>query len=82
VALQELGYEVIRVKQMTAKRPSSAEGDTLVSLPLFLVTLVRNQISQKMFKITNLCSIIVKVEAYQSKSGLTQCYNCQRFGHI
>jgi hypothetical protein len=82
VALQELGYEAISVKQMTAKRPSPAGGDTLVSLPLFLVTLVRKQKSQEIFKITKLCSIIVKVEGYKSKSGLTQCYNCQRFGHI
>jgi hypothetical protein len=82
VALQKLGYEVISVKQMTAKRPSPAGGDTLVSLLLFLVTLVRNQKSQEIFKITNLCSIIVKVEGYKSKSGLTQCYNCQCFGHI
>jgi hypothetical protein len=49
---------------MTAKRSSPAGDDTLVSLPLFLVTLVRNQKSQEIFKITNLCSIIVKVDAY------------------
>jgi hypothetical protein len=61
VALQELGYEVLSVKQMTVKRPFPAGGDTLVSLPLFLVTLVRNQKSHEIFKITNLCSIIVKV---------------------
>jgi hypothetical protein len=42
VALQELGYEVISVKQMTTKRPSPEEV-TLVSLPLFLITLVINQ---------------------------------------
>jgi hypothetical protein len=61
VALQELGYEVISIKQMTAKRPSPAGGDTLVSLTLFLVTLLRNQKSQEVLKITNLCSIIVKL---------------------
>jgi hypothetical protein len=24
----------------------------------------------------------VKVEAYMARSGLTQCYNCQKFGHV
>jgi hypothetical protein len=82
LALEELGYEVTSAKQMTAKCPSPEGGVTLVSLPLFLITLVRNQKSLDIFKISNLCNIIVKVEAYKSKSGLTQCYNCQRFGHI
>jgi hypothetical protein len=42
VVLQELGYEVISVKQMTAKRPSPEGEVTLVSLPLLLITLVIN----------------------------------------
>jgi hypothetical protein len=82
VALQELGCEVISVKQMMAKHPSPEGGVTLVCLPLFLITLLRNQKSLDIFTISSLCNIIVKAEAYKSKSGLTQCYNCQRFGHI
>jgi hypothetical protein len=82
VALQELGYEVISVKQMTAKHPSREGEVTLVSLPPFLITLVRKQKSLDIYKISSLCNIIVTVEAYKSKSGLTQCYNCQRFGDI
>jgi hypothetical protein len=82
VALQELGYEVISFKQMTAKRPSPEGEVTLVSLPLFLITVVRNQKSLDIFKISSFCNIIVKVEAYESKSGLPKCYNIQRFGHI
>jgi hypothetical protein len=82
VALQELGYEVISVKQITAKRPSPEEEVTLVFLPLFLITLVRNQKSLDIFKVSSFCNIIVEVEAYKFKSGLAQCYNCQRFGHI
>jgi hypothetical protein len=73
VALQELDYEVISVKQMTAKRPSPEGGVTLVSLPLFFNTLVRNRKSLDIFKISSFCKIIVKVEAYKSKSGLNQC---------
>jgi hypothetical protein len=67
VALRELGYEVISVKQMTAKRPSPEGEVTHVSLPLFLITLARNQNSLYIFKISSLCNIIVKVESYKSK---------------
>jgi hypothetical protein len=67
VALQELGYEVISVKEMTAKRPPPGGGATLLSLALFLITLARNQKSLDIFKISSLCNIIVKVEAYTSK---------------
>jgi hypothetical protein len=81
-ALQELGYEVTIVKQMTAKCPFLEGGVTCISLPLFLVTLVRSQKSQVILKITNLCNIIVKVDAHKSQKGLTQCYNCQHYGHI
>jgi hypothetical protein len=42
VALQERDYDVISVKQMTAKCPTPEGGITHTSLPLFLVTLVRN----------------------------------------
>jgi hypothetical protein len=42
VALQEIGYNVISVKQMMARRPTPG-GITLTSLPLFLVILARNQ---------------------------------------
>jgi hypothetical protein len=42
VALQETDYDVISVKQMTAKRPTPERGVTHTS-PLFLVTLARNQ---------------------------------------
>jgi hypothetical protein len=81
LALQELGYEVISVKQVTAKSPSPERGAPLVSLHLFLIALVRNQKSLNIFKISSLCNIIVTIEAYKSKSGLTKCYNCQGFGH-
>jgi hypothetical protein len=49
------------------KRPFPEGGDTLVSLFLFLMTLVRNQKSQGIFKISSLWNILVKVEAYKYK---------------
>jgi hypothetical protein len=50
-------------------------------LPLFLVTLPRNAKSPEVFKLSSLSHISIKVEAYKSRNTLTQCYNCQKFGH-
>jgi hypothetical protein len=68
VALQELGYEVISVRQMSAKHPFPEGGVTHIS-SLFLITLVRSQKSH-IFKLTNLCNITVKAEAYKSQTGV------------
>jgi hypothetical protein len=62
---------------MTSKRPQAP-----ANLPLFLVTLPRSDKSQEIFQLTSLSHIIVKVEAYRPETGLTQCYNCQQFGHV
>jgi hypothetical protein len=51
-------------------------------LPLFLITLPRAEKSLEIFKLTGLCHIAVKVEAYRNQNGLTQCYNCQKFGCV
>jgi hypothetical protein len=47
VALQELGYEIISVKQKTVERPSPEGEVTFIPLPVFLVTLVRKRRSQE-----------------------------------
>jgi hypothetical protein len=75
--LQALGFIVISVRQLTSKRPQAP-----VSLPLFLITLPRSDKSQEIFQLTSLSHVMVKVEAYRAQTGLTQCYNCQQFGHI
>jgi hypothetical protein len=79
--LVDLGFYVVSVKQMSSAR-RSPEGSKPVTLSLFLVTLPRTQKSQEIFKLSNLCYICIKVEAYKSQSSLTQCYNCQKFGHV
>jgi hypothetical protein len=79
--LVDLGFGVNSVKQtLTARRPS--EGTTHITLSLFLVTLPRKTKSQDLFKLANLCHISIKVESYKSQNALTQCYNCQKFGHV
>jgi hypothetical protein len=78
--LVSLRYDVISVKQMTTRRSST--GPSNINLPLFLITLPRTQKSLVIFKLKSLCYIAVKVEAYRAQTGLTQCYNCQKFGHV
>jgi hypothetical protein len=68
------------VRQLTLNR-RSPEGDNQ-RLPLFLITLQKTAKSTEIFKLTNLCHIITKVEAYRARNNLTQCFNCHKFGHI
>jgi hypothetical protein len=81
-SIQDLGFRIISVKQIISSRPSPKTGAYPTNLPLFLITLDRAEKSKDIFKLTNICHIAVKVEAYRAQSGLTQCYNCQKFGHV
>jgi hypothetical protein len=79
--LVDLGFEIISVKQVSTTR-RSPKGTTPTTLPLFLITLPRMTKSQDLFKLSNVCHISIKVESYKSQNALTQCYNCQKFGHV
>jgi hypothetical protein len=80
--LDDLGFNVINVRQMTANG-TAPNGQTHVkTLTLFLVILTRNINSQEMCKLISLNHIMIKVELYRAQTGLTQCYNCQNFGHV
>jgi hypothetical protein len=81
-ALVDLGFDVASVRQMTTSRRPPSEDPGKSNLPLFLITLPRTEKSQGIFKLTGLCHISMKVEAYRNQDGLTQCYNCQQFGHV
>jgi hypothetical protein len=77
-----LSFDVISVTQMSATRRSPAEGTTTVNLPFLLITLPRISEFPEIFKLTSLCHIEIRVEAYKIQTGLTQFYNCQKFGHV
>jgi hypothetical protein len=81
-ALVALGFDAISVKQMATSRRFPSEDPTKGNLPLFLITLPRTEKSQDIFKLTGLCHISIKVESYKNNKGLTQCFNCQKFGHV
>jgi hypothetical protein len=80
--LTDLGFDILSVKQMTSTRRSQSEGIETRNLPLYLITLPRTAKSQEVFKLTALCHITILVEAYGAQNGLTQCHNCQQFGHV
>jgi hypothetical protein len=80
--LEDLGFDIISVKQMSNTRRSTSEGTLSKNLPLFLISLPRTAKSQKIFRLTDLCHIAIRVETYRAQNGLTQCHNCQQFGHV
>jgi hypothetical protein len=70
-----LGYSVISVRQMTAILPQPQGG-----YKTFSVTC--NEKFPDIFKLTCPGHIVIKAEEYRAQAGLTQCYNCQKFGHV
>jgi hypothetical protein len=80
--LVDLGFDIISVKQMSTNRRSPSEGALRKNLPLFLITIPRTEKSQEIFRLTALCHIAIRVEAYRAQNSLTQCHNCQQFGHV
>jgi hypothetical protein len=78
--LVELGFDIISVKQMSTIRRS--QGSESINIPLFHITIPRSEKSHEIFKLTSLCYILIKVEPCRSQNGLTQCHNCQQFGHV
>jgi hypothetical protein len=81
-SLEKVGFNVINVRQLATNQRALNGQAYMEILPLFLVTLTRNVISREIFKLNSLNHIIIKVESYRAQTGLTQCYNCQNFGHV
>jgi hypothetical protein len=69
--LEDLGFSVINVRQMTATRTGPNGQTHIEPLPLFLVTLTRNIKSQEIFNLNSVNLIIIKVESYRAQTGLT-----------
>jgi hypothetical protein len=69
-SLEDLGFNVTRVRQLTTNRRPPNGQTHVETLPLFLVTLTRNFKSQEIIKLNNLNSIIIKVEPYNSATAI------------
>jgi hypothetical protein len=67
---------------MSSARRTNEGGSQPKTLPLFLITLPRTETSLEIFKLKGLCHIAIKVGAHRNQNGLTQYYNCQKFGHV
>jgi len=67
---------------MTISKLQPSGGSQSTNLPLFLVTLAGNEKSPNVFKLNFLSHVVIQVQAYRAQPGLTQCYNCQKFGHV
>jgi hypothetical protein len=65
---------------MTATHRSPPQESKIINLTLFLVTLSRTAKLQETFRLSSLCHIAVKEEAYRAQNALTQYHNCQDFG--
>jgi hypothetical protein len=75
--LAAFGFDV---KHMTATRRLPSDGSTTINLPLFPNNLARTVKSQEIFRLRSFCHI--RIKASRAQSGLTQCLDCQQFGHV
>jgi hypothetical protein len=61
-SLEDVGFNIINVRQMMATRTAPEVQTDVEPLPLFLLTLARNIKSQELFKLNSLNHIVIKVE--------------------
>jgi hypothetical protein len=71
-SLEDLGCNIINVRQMMATQTAPNGQTHMEPLPLFLATLTKNIKSQDTFKLNSLNRII---KLYTDQTGLMQCYN-------
>ena len=74
--LLHLGYPIRAVKQLTKK-----ENNCEIKLPLYALELENNETAKEIYNLNRLMYTVVSVESYRPRSGLKQCFKCQRFNH-
>ncbi|GFX47082.1 nucleic-acid-binding protein from transposon X-element [Trichonephila clavipes] len=72
--LLTVGIKVNECHAMTNRK-------TGLPMPLFLLTLPKNNINKDIFNMTELCYLKIKVEPLRPKIGPAQCFRCQGFFH-
>ncbi|GFX13718.1 nucleic-acid-binding protein from transposon X-element [Trichonephila clavipes] len=73
-ALQDLGITLNDCKVMTNRK-------TGLPMPLFLLSLPRNEANRDIYNITEVCFMKVVVEPLKPRNGPAQCFRCQGFFH-
>ena len=74
--LTNLGFPVRAVKQFTKK-----VNDIITKLPTFIIELENSENSKEIYDLNRLFYTVVSIESYRPRSGLKQCFRCQRFNH-
>ena len=74
--LINVGYPVRSVKQMT-----KFENNQVIKMPLFIVELDNTEEARKIYDLNRLLYTVVSIESYRPRSGIKQCFRCQRFNH-
>ena len=70
------GYPVRSVKQL-----SKIENNETIRLPLYILELNNTNKGREIYDLKRLLYKVVSLEAYKPRSGMKQCYRCQRFKH-
>ncbi|GFT65852.1 nucleic-acid-binding protein from transposon X-element [Trichonephila clavipes] len=73
-ALQDLGITLNDCKVMTNRK-------TGLPMPLFLLSLPRNETNRDIYNITEICYMKIVVEPLKPRNGPAQCFRCQGFFH-
>ncbi|GFY23026.1 nucleic-acid-binding protein from transposon X-element [Trichonephila clavipes] len=72
--LTSQGFSVEKVAQLTRSK-------TKAPLPIFMVELEKKPNSPDIFKLKKCCYLVVQVDAFNRRPGVSQCYNCNLFNH-
>lgn len=79
--LKELGFNILSVVNLTRKKRIN-DKQIIHPLPLFMLTFDHSEDIKKVFSITHIVNIKVKIEAIRKqKDQIPQCKRCQRFEH-
>ena len=81
--LANKGFKVLEIKLMTRKHPeANGVEKKIVKLPLFLINFDSSVSIREVVSITSVCYCVVSWEKFRSYNKVTQCYNCQGYGHV
>ena len=75
-ALLQLDFPVRSVKQL-----SKTENNQVIKFPIFAIELENTEKAKEIYDLTRLLYTVILVESYRPRSGLKQCFRCQRFNH-
>nr|CAD7434834.1 unnamed protein product [Timema monikensis] len=80
--LVEMGFPVKSITQMLSQWKRDQKTGERQRLPNFVVSLTPGEHTARLYSISVLCGLRVRVEKYKSPGGPVQCKNCFRFGHV